>query len=71
MVEFLEDGEKRVERFQMVVLSTQLQLSTPVKTIGEQLGLKLSEKVFYTTEDPSLEPTEKEGISVAGGITLG
>ena len=54
----------------MVVLSTQLQLSTPVKTIGEQLGLKLSEKV-YTTEDTSLEPTEKEGISVTGGVTLG
>ena len=70
VVEFLEDGEKRVERFQMVVLSTQLQLSTSVKTIGEQLGLKLSEKV-YTTDDVSLESTEKEGISVAGGITLG
>ena len=69
VVEFLENGGKRVERFHMVVLSTQLQLSTPVKTIGEQLGLELSEKV-YTTEDPSLEPTEKEGISVAGGVTL-
>lgn len=70
VVEFLEDGEKRSERFQMVVLSTQLQLPTAVKIIGEQLGLNLSEKV-YAIEDPSLEPTEKEGISIAGGITLG
>ncbi len=69
VVEFLEDGERRIEKFQMIIISTQLQLSTPVKTIGEQLGLKLSEKV-YPTEDPSLKPTEKEGISVAGGVTL-
>ena len=70
VVEFLEDGENKVERFQMIVLSTQLQLSTSVKTIGEQLGLKLSEKI-YTTDDASLESTEKEGILVAGGVTLG
>lgn len=70
VVEFLEDGEKRSERFQMVVLSAQLQLSTSVKTIGEQLGLKLSQQI-RTTDDPSLEQTEKEGVSVAGGITLG
>jgi len=32
--------------------------------------LKLAQKVEHP-EDPSLKPTEKEGITVAGGITLG
>lgn len=70
VVEFLEDGEKRSERFQMVVLSTQWQLPTAVKVIGDQLGLKLSERVD-AIEDSSLKPAGKEGISIAGGIALG
>jgi hypothetical protein len=39
-----------------------------LKKIAGELGLKLAQKVEHT-EDPSLKPTEKEGISIAGGIT--
>lgn len=70
MVDFMEYGEGRREEFQMVVVSTQLQLPASIKVLGEQLGVKLSQKVEHTF-DPSLKPTEKEGISVAGGITSG
>jgi len=70
MVEFLEDGEKQREEFQMIIVSTIVQLPTYIKIIGEQLGLKLAQKVELT-EDPSPKPTEKEGVSVAGGIALG
>jgi heterodisulfide reductase subunit A-like polyferredoxin len=67
VVEFLEKGEKRMERFQMVIISTQLKLPDPVKILGEQLGVKLAQRV-EPTEDPSARPTGKSGISVAGGI---
>ena len=69
-VEFMEDGQKKSEEFQMVIVSTQLQLPTAVKTVGEQLGLKLAQKVELTEGLPP-QSTEKEGISVTGGITLG
>ena len=70
MIEFLEEGKKQKGDFQLVVISTQLQLPTPVKIVGEQLGLKLAKNID-STEDFSLQQTEKEGISVAGGVTLG
>ena len=69
VVEFLENGEKRTERFQMVIISTVVKLPPPLKAIGEQLGLSLAQTIDLT-EDTSLKPTEKKGISVAGGITL-
>lgn len=70
VVEYKEEGETRIERFQMVIVSTIVQLPSSIKVIGEQLGVKLAQKVD-SLEDPSLIPTGKEGISVAGGITLG
>jgi heterodisulfide reductase subunit A-like polyferredoxin len=70
MIEFLEEGKKQKGDFHLVIISTQLQLPTPVKIVGEQLGLKLAKNID-STEDLSLQQTEKEGISVAGGVTLG
>jgi heterodisulfide reductase subunit A-like polyferredoxin len=63
----MEEGEKRIERFQMIVIATQRKLSDSIKTVGEQLGLKLSQNVD-ASEDNSQEETAKNGIAVAGGI---
>jgi heterodisulfide reductase subunit A-like polyferredoxin len=67
VVEYMEEGEKRIERFQMIVIGTQPKLSDSIKTVGEQLGLKLSQNV-NASEGSSQEQTAKSGIAVAGGI---
>ena len=71
MVEFIENREKKSEEFHMVIISTHLQLPPFFKKIVEEpLGLKRAHKVEHP-EDSSLKPIAKEGITVAGGITLG
>ena len=71
MVEFLEDGERKSGEFHRVIISTQLQRPAFLlrKLQEEPLGLKLAQKVEHT-EDPSLKPTEREGIAVAGELLL-
>jgi len=67
VVDYKEEGEKRTERFRLIVIGTQRKLSDSIKTAGEQLGLKLSQNV-NASEDSSQEQTAKSGIAVAGGI---
>jgi len=67
VVDYKEEGEKRTERFHMIVIGTQRTLSDAIKTVGEQLGLKLSQNV-NASEGSSQEQTAKSGIAVAGGI---
>jgi heterodisulfide reductase subunit A-like polyferredoxin len=68
VVDYKEGGEKRTERFHMIVIATQRKLSDSIKTVGEQLGLKLSQNV-NASESSSPEQTAKSGVAVAGGIT--
>ena len=68
VVDYREGREKRTERFHMIVIATQRKLSDSIKTVGEQLGLKLSQNV-NASEGSSLEQTAKSGVAVAGGIT--
>lgn len=68
VVDYKEEGEKRTERFQMIVIATQRKLPDSIKIVGEQLGLKLSQNLD-ASEESSQEQAAKSGIAVAGGIT--
>jgi len=67
IVEYIEDGEKRTERFQMIVISTQRKLSDSIKVLDDQLGLKLTQHI-NASEDSDPVQTERDGVSVGGGI---
>jgi len=69
VVEYMDKGEKRIERFQMIVIAVQRKLSDSIKALGEQLGLKLSQNV-NAGEGSSQEETAKSGIALAGGIAI-
>jgi len=68
VVEYLEQGEKRIERFQMIVIAAQRKLSDSIKALDEQLGLKLSRQVNDRGDGDTVQ-TAKNGILVGGGIT--
>jgi len=68
VVEYREEGEKRIERFQMIVISTQRKLSDSIKALDDQLGLKLAQHV-NASEDSGPVQTKREAVSVGGGIT--
>ena len=67
VVEYMEEGEKRIERFQMIVIATQRKLSDSIKALDDQLGLKLAQHVNPSEESDPVQ-TERESVSVAGGI---
>ncbi len=68
-VEFQDGEEKRRETFEMVILSSRIQLPAEAKRIADQLGLKLGPTID-PIEDPAPRETPQAGIVVAGGITL-
>ena len=68
VVEYMEEGEKRIERFQMIVIAAQRKLSDSIKALDDQLGLKLAQQVNASGDGDPLQ-TGKEGVSVGGGIT--
>lgn len=69
-VEYREGAEKRIERFQMIVVSTEQRLPETARLLADQLRLKLARQIEPTeTCDPV--PAGRDGISVAGGITTG
>ena len=68
VVEYMEEGEKRIERFQMIVIATQRKLSDSIKALDDQLGLKLAQHVNPSEESDPVQ-TERESVSVGGGIT--
>ena len=70
VVGFQEEGERRSERFQMIVVSSQLRIPASVKTLTEQLGITRAPQADCEDETKS-QPTEKTGVSLAGGITIG
>lgn len=67
VLHYREEGEKRTERFQMIVIATRRKLSDSIKKVGEQLGLRLSQNVD-ASEDSSKELRAKGGIVLVGGI---
>ena len=68
VVEYMEGGEKRSERFQMIVITAQRKLSDSIKALDNQLGLKLAQQVNAIGDEDPVQ-TGKDGISVGGGIT--
>jgi len=68
VVEYVEQGEKRIERFQMIVIAAQRKLSDSIKALDDQLGLKLTQQVNAGGDGRPVQ-TRREGISVGGGIT--
>lgn len=68
VVEYVEQGEKRIERFQMIVIASQRKLSDSIKALDDQLGLKLTQQVNANGDGDPVQ-TEKDGILVGGGIT--
>jgi heterodisulfide reductase subunit A-like polyferredoxin len=68
VVEYREEGEKRTERFQMIVIAAQRKLSDSIKALDDQLDLKLAQQVNARREEDPLQ-TGKDGILVGGGIT--
>jgi hypothetical protein len=69
-VEYREGEDKRTERFQMVVVSTEQRLPNSAGVIADQLRLKLAQRV-EPTESTALVPAGMDGVSAAGGITTG
>lgn len=69
-VEYREGEDKRTERFQMVVVSTEQRLPNSAGVIADQLRLKLAQRV-EPTEARALVPAGRDGISVTGGIATG
>ena len=69
VVEYMEEGEKRIERFQMIIIATQRKLSDSIKVLDDQLGLKLAQQVNASGDGDPVQ-TERDGISVGGGITI-
>lgn len=68
VVEYMEEGEKRIERVQMIVIATQRKLPDSIKALDDQLGLKLAQHVNPSEEsDPA--QTERDSVLVGGGIT--
>ena len=68
VVEYMEGEERRTERFQMIVIAAQRKLSDSIKTLNDQLGLKLAQQV-NAGRDGDPPETVKDGVSVGGGIT--
>jgi heterodisulfide reductase subunit A-like polyferredoxin len=69
-VEYREGEEKRIERFQMIVASTEQRLPETARLLADQLRLKLAQQVEPTE---ACEPVSagRDGISIAGGIATG
>ena len=68
VVEYIEEGEKRIEPVQMIVIATQRKLSDSIKALDDQLGLKLAQHVNPSEESDPLQ-TERDSVLVGGGIT--
>jgi ribosomal protein L19 len=69
-VEYREGEEKRTERFQMVIVSSEQRLPESASMIADQLRLKLAQRV-EPTEATALIPAGRDGVSVTGGLTTG
>lgn len=69
-VEYMEGNEKRIERFQMVVVSTEQRLPKSAAMLADQLRLKLAQRI-EPTEASVPVPAGRNGVSVAGGIATG
>jgi len=61
-----EDGDRRRERFDMVVLSVGMEISEPVKELGRRLGVELDEYGFCHTVQFNPLETSRKGIYAAG-----
>ncbi len=61
-----ENGEKKVEQFDLVVLSVGLRPSQGVKEIAEKLGVKLSQHGYIETSSSSPVETNVKGVFACG-----
>ncbi len=69
-VEYREGTEKRIERFQMIVVSTEQRLPETARLLADQLRLKLARQV-EPSEAYQPVPAGRDGISITGGIAAG
>jgi len=63
-----EAGHRRIENFDMVVLSVGVQVPKPVKTLAETIGIELDRYGFVVTDGYRPLATSRPGIFVSGAV---
>jgi len=66
---YIDDGQRRQERFDMVILSLGLDPPDSAKELSEKLGFELNEYGFCKTGDYTPLETSKPGIYVSGAFS--
>lgn len=61
-----QDGQRQIERFDLAVLSVGMQISEPVRTLGQDMGIELDEYGFCHTVEFNPVETSRPGIYAVG-----
>ncbi|MBU4370572.1 MAG: FAD-dependent oxidoreductase, partial [Proteobacteria bacterium] len=68
LIRYIEDGERKEKKFDMVVLSVGLTPPKEAATLAKNLGIELEEHGFCKTERENPVQTSREGVFVCGAF---